>query len=206
MSGPDERPFGFESDGLRIEGLLHRGEGPLAAVVLHPHPQYGGDMHNHVVAVACEGLAQQGATTLRFNFRGVGGSAGGFDRGRGEAEDAKNAVASVLELAPGAALVLAGYSFGALVAAGIAGASDLRGLILISPPVSAAPLVSLPDGLLTLIIAGDRDELAPVASLASPEAPERRVVVVPGVDHGWWPGVQALAAEISRFAAELAPS
>ena len=206
MSVLEERPFGFDSDGLRMEGLLHRGHGQLAAVVLHPHPQYGGDMHNHVVAAACGALAHHGATTLRFNFRGVGGSAGGFDHGRGEAEDARNAIAAVRELAPVAGLVLAGYSFGALVAAGIAGTSDLVGLVLVSPPVSAAPLANLPDGLRALIIAGDRDELAPAGLLASLGAPGRRVVVVPGVDHGWWPGVDALAAEISPFAAELVPA
>jgi hypothetical protein len=204
LTGLDEQPFGFASDRLRIEGLLHRGDGRLAAAVLHPHPQYGGDMHNHVVEAACQALAQHGATTLRFNFRGVGGSEGGFDGGRGEMEDARNAVASLRELMPRARLVLAGYSFGAVVAAGIAGTSELAGLVLVSPPVSFAPLARLPDGLQTLITAGDRDELAPAASLARVAAPARRVVAVPGVDHGWWPGVEVLAAEISRFAAELA--
>jgi hypothetical protein len=206
LSAQSEERFGFDCDGLRIEGLLHRGDGPLAAVVLHPHPQYGGDMHNHVVAAACQALARHGATTLRFNFRGVGGSEGGYDGGRGEAEDARNAIAAVRALAPGAGLVLAGYSFGAMVAAGIAGAADLAGLVLISPPVSAAPLAQLPDGLHTLIIAGERDDLAPAGPLASLGAPERRVVAVPGADHGWWPGIEVLAAEIIRFVAELAPA
>lgn len=201
--GLREQPYPFDSDGLRLEGLLHRGDGPLAGVVLHPHPQHGGDMHNHVVLTVCQALAQHGATTLRFNFRGVGGSAGGFDGGRGEAEDARNAMAAVRELAPGAGVVLAGYSFGALVAAGIAGAADLRGLVLVSPPVSIAPLAHLPDGLQALIIAGDNDDLAPAGLLVSLGAPDRRVVVAPGVDHSWWPGAEVLAAEISRFASEL---
>ena len=201
----DETPYAFESDVLRLSGLLHRGDASLAALVLHPHPQYGGDMHNHVVGAVCETLAAGGATTLRFDFRGVGASEGGYAGGRGEADDARAALAAIKQEAPGARVILAGYSFGAAVAAAVAPAAELAGLILISPPVSVAALPELPDALPTLVVAGERDSVAPAGDLAALATPLRRVVSVPGVDHSWWPGVDALASELSGFVAQLAP-
>ncbi len=196
-----ERGFDFESDGLRLEGALHEGEGALAAVVLHPHPQYGGDMDNHVVLAVCGALAAAGATTLRFNFRGTGRSQGAFDDGRGEAADARAAIGVVRGLRLGAPLVLVGYSFGALVAAGIACQEDLQALILVSPPAAFAPLPLLPDGVDTLLITGEYDDLAPPEQLRALEGPRRRVAVVPQAGHAWWPGVESLTREISAFLA-----
>src|SRR5438445_2602075 len=83
----------FQSDGLRLEGALRVvPDARLCAVVLHPHPLYGGDMDNHVVTALCAALNALGATTLRFNFRGAGASEGRHDNGRGEVEDAVEAV------------------------------------------------------------------------------------------------------------------
>jgi alpha/beta superfamily hydrolase len=199
----DERAFSFASDGLRIEGALHEGVGELAAAVLHPHPQYGGDMDNHVVLALCRALAAVGATTLRFNFRGTGGSEGAFDDGRGEAEDARSALRALRELRPDAGLVFAGYSFGAMVAAGIAQDAGLRALILVSPPVAFAPLPALPDDVETLLVAGEWDDLAPPAQLRAHEAPGRRVAIVAEAGHAWWPGVDSLADEVSAFLRDL---
>jgi len=98
---PEERPFAFESGGLQLEGMLHEGDGGLAAVVLHPHPLYGGDMDNHVVLALRGTLAGAGATTLRFNFRGAGRSQGEHDGGRGEATDARAAIDELRKLRPG---------------------------------------------------------------------------------------------------------
>ncbi len=117
---PDERAFALESDGLRLEGMLHEGDGAIAAVVLHPHPLYGGDMDSHVVLALRTAFAEAGATTLRFNFRGTGRSQGAYDDGRGEANDARVAIAAIRELQPGRSILLAGYSFGAHVAANVA--------------------------------------------------------------------------------------
>lgn len=113
---PDERPFPFESDGLQLEGMLHEGNSRFAAVVLHPHPLYGGDMDNHVVLALRAALADAGATTLRFNFRGAGRSQGDYDHGRGEAGDARAAIRELRQLRPGCRMLLIGYSFGAQVA------------------------------------------------------------------------------------------
>ena len=130
-----ERAFTIESDGLLLEGALREGGSDLLALVLHPHPQYGGDMHNHVVTAVCGALAESGATTLRFNFRGTGRNEGAFDSGRGEANDARAAVDALRALRPDGRLLLAGYSFGAMIAATVA--TDVRpdALVLISPPL-----------------------------------------------------------------------
>src|SRR5437870_1749312 len=84
-----ERFVQFESDGPRLDGALRLVQSArLCAVVLHPHPLYGGDMDNHVVTSLCAALNTLGATTLRFNFRGAGASEGTHDNGRAEVDDA----------------------------------------------------------------------------------------------------------------------
>ncbi len=192
----------IESSDLRLESMLHEGDGRLAAVMLHQHPQYGGDMDNHVVMTVCRTLAAHGATTLRFNFRGTGESDGQFDNGAGERDDARAAIAALRSIAPDAPLVLAGYSFGAMVAVGIAPACPLAALVLVSPPVAFAPLPPLPD-IPTLLITGEFDDVAPADALAASAAPGRRVVVVAGAGHAWWPGADGLSAELFDFAAQL---
>lgn len=198
-----ERAVVIESGGLRLEGMRHDGEGRLAAVILHPHPRYGGDMDNHVVAAVYGALAAHGAATLRFNFRGTGRSEGRFDNGNGERDDARAAIAALRETAPGAQLVVAGYSFGALIAADIAAEYELAGLILVSPPVAFAPLGALPD-VPALIVTGEFDDVAPAEALAGLAGLRRKVAVVPGAGHAWWPGADLLSAELFANAADLA--
>lgn len=199
MSALAERRMTFASGDLRLEGAIHDGAGRLAAVVLHPHPQYGGDMDNHVVAEMCIVLAARGATTLRFNFRGAGRSEGHYDGGRGEADDARAAVTAVLEAAPGARLVLAGYSFGATIAATIAADVAPAALVLVSPPVGMGALPPLDPALPALVIAGDSDQIAPAATIRALASEHQRAVVVEGVDHSWWSGLDALSCEIGAF-------
>lgn len=194
---PQEERVSFTSDGLMLEGMLHRGKTSLSAVVMHPHPQYGGDMHNPVVTMLCATLADAGATTLRFNFRGTGGSEGSYDDGRGEARDAVAAAEYVRSLQPDAELVLAGYSFGALVAADAASAVRPSKLVLVSPP--GLEPHRLPDGVPSLVVTGERDEIARADSLRARESPSRRVVVVSGADHFWLPGGEALQSEVAGY-------
>jgi alpha/beta superfamily hydrolase len=85
-------------------------------VVCHPHPLYGGTMTNKVVHTLARSLQEQGMPTVRFNYRGVGKSAGQYDEGRGETADALAVVAWGRERWPGVPLTLAGFSFGAMVA------------------------------------------------------------------------------------------
>ncbi|HET9325570.1 MAG TPA: alpha/beta fold hydrolase [Candidatus Eisenbacteria bacterium] len=122
-----------------LEGALQEREGrphALTAVVCHPHPSYGGTLHNKVVHRVASTLHELGAEVLRFNFRGVGSSEGAYDEGRGELEDARAAVRWMRERFPGARTWLAGFSFGSWVAARLA-ASDpaIERLILVAPPV-----------------------------------------------------------------------
>jgi uncharacterized protein len=195
----NERAITIDSDGMRLEGAIRDGDGDLAVLMLHPHPQYGGDMDNHVVMAVCEALASLGAATLRFNFRGAGGSEGSYDGGRGEASDARAAAAALRAANPGARLLLAGYSFGAMVAANVAGDVNPDALALISPPVGMADLPQLDAALPMLIAAGDRDQVAPVAAIRALEGPLRTVTIAPGVDHGWWPGLEVLMAVLTTF-------
>ena len=199
-----ERRLALASGGLTLEAALHEGEAALAAVVLHPHPQYGGDMDNHVVLGLCEALAGAGATVMRFNFRGTGRSEGAYDGGRGEADDARAALASVRDLRPDARMVLAGYSFGAMVAAQVAqDDGDLAGLVLVSPPVGMIDLPAPPASLPALLITGDADHIAPPQALQKYANDAPRVVAVAGADHGWWPGLDRLAEEVAAFVARV---
>ena len=200
----EEQAVTLDAGGVTLEAMLHAPDAAhFAAVVLHPHPRYGGDMHNHVVTTACGALATLGAATLRLNFRGTGGSGGTHDDGRAEQDDARAGIARVREAAPGRPLLLAGYSFGAQVAASVAARRAPDALALISPPVAYAPLPKLPEGLPLLVITGGQDPVAPADIVRGLDGHGIDVVVVPGVDHGWWGGDEALAAALIRLAGRL---
>ena len=202
MMKPNERESWIENAELRLEGLLAEGDAPLAALVLHPHPQYGGDMHNHVVVGLTEAFRALGLTTLRFNFRGVGRSQGAFDGGAGEAADAGAALDYLRAQAPGRLILLAGYSFGAMIAAAVADERSPAALLLVSPPLGFSAIPAIPDGVPALIAVGDRDPLAPAESARALASGSTSVLVVSGADHGWWPGLDELTAAASKFAAQ----
>lgn len=131
------------------------------AVVCHPHPQHGGTLDNKVVYTLTRWLAERGALTVRFNFRGIGRSDGGFDHGQGEQADLAAVVAWLRSQQPDALpLILAGFSFGSYVAAAQATALNASHLISIAPPVqrfdfSRVPLPTCP----WTIVMGDADEV-----------------------------------------------
>jgi uncharacterized protein len=128
-----------------LEALLDEparaaGEPVRAAVVFaHPHPQFGGTLHTKVVYQGAKGLTRIGCAVLRFNFRGVGRSAGGFDQGEGEKADFGAALDYMAGRYPGTKLWSAGFSFGAWVALEV-GADDDRVQVLIgvAPPVETS--------------------------------------------------------------------
>jgi hypothetical protein len=174
-----------------IEGVLQEHHGaahPLAAIVCHPHPQFGGTLHNkvtHKVAATLHGL---GAAALRFNFRGVGRSAGSFDGGRGEREDARAALAWLAARHPRARRWVAGFSFGSWIAAGLA-ASDpsVERLILVAPPVARSDFSALREARVPkLVVQGTDDDLCPPEALR-PElerwAEPKRLILVEGATH-----------------------
>jgi len=123
----------------RIEGLLQESDGvahETIALVCHPHPLYGGTLHNKVTHRIAATLFARGAAVLRFNFRGVGKSEGVHDRGRGELQDALAMLDWLRRRHPGAQAWSAGFSFGSWVASRVAAAEPaVARLILVAPPV-----------------------------------------------------------------------
>jgi alpha/beta superfamily hydrolase len=87
-----EEKITFMSDIYQIEGCLWKGSGDEGIVITHPHPLYGGDMHNPVVTTIAQAYQKKGFTVLRFNFRGAGNSQGAYADGRGEQEDVRAAL------------------------------------------------------------------------------------------------------------------
>jgi hypothetical protein len=154
------------------------------AVICHPHPQHGGTMDNKVVQTLARALRQIGYRTVRFNFRGVGVSQGRWDEGRGEVDDALAVVAALRE--PGLALVLAGFSFGAYVAAEAAARlpeeARAERLVLVGPSTQKQQLPTVPDD--TLVIHGELDDVVPLAATLAWARPQSLpIVVVPGGGH-----------------------
>lgn len=153
-------------------------------VVCHPHPQHGGTMDNKVVQTVARAFVQMGWRAVRFNFRGVGGSAGEWDHGRGEVDDALAVIAA--QRVPGARFALAGFSFGAYVATQAAhrlpdDAKPER-LLLVGPAVVNFDMAPVSDD--TLVVHGEADDVVPLAAVLDWARPQALpVVVVPGVGH-----------------------
>ena len=162
-------------------------DGRRMAVVCHPHPLFGGTMQNKVVHTTARALNEQGYATLRFNFRGVGASAGTFDEGRGETLDALAVCDEATRRWPGAALSLAGFSFGSFVAYRAAAARPTERLLLIAPPVQRFDFAVYPSPRMPwIVIQGDRDELvdhAQVLEWTRSVVPAPVVVLFEGAEH-----------------------
>ena len=122
--------FFVEGPAGRLEAILEEPDGDLpleAALVCHPHPLYGGTLHNKVVHRLARGLRRSGCVVLRFNFRGVNLSAGSHDEGRGEVEDARACLLELRRRYPALPLTLSGFSFGSRVAAELAASLGAAG-------------------------------------------------------------------------------
>jgi alpha/beta superfamily hydrolase len=192
----------------RLEGIL---EGPddatFAAVVCHPHPRFGGTMHTHAAYRLARAVRERHGAVLRFNYRGVGRSAGSWDAGRGEADDARAALAFLARERPGLPLVGCGFSFGAWMIAAAAGDDPrVRGLLLAGLALDTADIegpVRDPARLTRIakplaLVQAERDQFAlPDAcrdALAGSAGP-RRIVVVPGATHLFTEDLPALQRE-----------
>lgn len=199
------RAISLRAGDLTLEGILHEPKGAdsfPAVAVCHPHPLYGGDMHNGVVVAICKALAARGIAALRFNFRGVGRSEGSFGGGSAEQEDARAAIAYLqgLESTEAHGIGLAGYSFGAAVALSVA-ATPVRALAAVSAPLSSLDLAAIQPDIPALLLAGDRDQFAGGARLREIAAarPQVRVVIVPGADHFWWDHLDVVTDTVAEF-------
>ncbi len=174
-----------------LEALLqhHDGAAPrIIAVVCHPHPLYGGTLHNKVVHRVAATLHALGADVLRFNFRGAGKSAGQHDRGVGELEDARAALAWLTARHPDARRWVAGFSFGAGVAARLAADEPgIERMILVAPGVGTTRFDVLHRSPVPkLVLQGTSDDVCPLAALL-PEferwAPPKALIRIEGAGH-----------------------
>jgi alpha/beta superfamily hydrolase len=195
-----------------LEGLLQIDESVehrIAAVVCHPHPLYGGTMHNKVVHRAAAALAELKAAVVRFNFRGVGTSQGSYAEGQGELEDARAVLQFVRARFPTARRWLAGFSFGAGVAARLAvQEQDVERLILIAPSVDRSDFEALRTSPVPkLVVQGTRDEVCPLASLEAAYtgwAEPKQLVKVEGATHFFDRQLGSLAKALVQALAEPA--
>lgn len=154
------------------------------AVVCHPHPQHGGTMDNKVAQTLARAVLALGWRSVRFNFRGVGASQGGWDEGRGEIDDALAVIAAQRE--PGQALLLAGFSFGAYVASQAAARlpddAKPQRLVLVGPSTQKQQLPVVPAD--TVVIHGEADDVVPLAATLDWARPQALpVIVFPGTGH-----------------------
>ena len=202
-----EQQVSFMSGALILEGLIRDMPGDEGVVVTHPHSLYGGSMHNNVVESLINVYQQSGYSTLRFNFRGVGGSQGEYDQGQGEQKDVKSALRYLFENRK-KAVDLAGYSFGAWVN-GLACLNEdaFQRMIMVSPPVAFLDFDSmLPTPKLELVIAGSQDQMAPVELIEAilPKwNPLARLEVIEGADHFYFGYTGQLENVVAEYLAAI---
>ena len=200
---------------LRLPGAGTAG----VAVLCHPHPQYGGSMHDAVLQTLELELLNHGWACLRFNFRGVGRSAGTFDQGQGEQDDVLAVLAAVrdaAELSPVLSAdcrtqppLLCGYSFGAAMAwhAQSRAPRPLFGLWLAAPPLSIMPLPAADPGAPTQVFLGDHDTYCSVADAQRwlQSLPGlARLSLIAGADH-FFTGQQVALGEAARALLDSQP-
>jgi len=200
------RPLTFAGPAGPLEGLWKDAAGlpSGSAVFAHPHPLHGGTLHNKVVYRAARALTRAGYGTLRFNFRGVGRSAGVHDEGRGEVDDFRAAVDLAEKTHPGP-LLAGGFSFGSSVALReLAGDARPSAVIAIGLPLATesgrdVPFPAVP----ALFVSGERDGYGPPDVLERFVAGRAPVVIVPGADHFFEGRLDALGEAIAGFLAGL---
>lgn len=211
MSGPTptRQPIEIVSgDGERLDGEVATpgGEVGAVAVVAHPHPQYGGSRHDHVVAALADGLLAARVLVLTFDFRGVGRSTGSWTGGEGEALDLAAAAAAAADLEPARPLALCGYSFGADLAL----ATDHErcgGWLVAAPPLrfgdtfAAARSGDRP----VHVVTGVHDQFNPADKAAAAVAGWDAATVVPieGADHFFGGRTRPVSEAAAAFARTL---
>jgi alpha/beta superfamily hydrolase len=205
--------FFLEGDAGNLEALLNLGlpDAQYACVVCHPHPLFGGTVHNKVVFHAMKALNAFGFPVLRFNFRGVGRSAGEHDYGRGEIDDVKVALDYLAERFS-VPVIFAGFSFGAAIGLRAAVShARVEALIALGIPVNA-------DGreytysLLReseqpkLLMSGSRDEFATSEELErifAEAAEPKRLILIPEADHFFAGHLDEMRTELSNWVQEV---
>jgi hypothetical protein len=201
-----EEPVKIPVEGGRItiEGLFEEGRNGRNSILCHPHPLYGGNMHNNVVQAARQTFAGLGWGTLRFNFRGTGASGGNPAEGQKDAMDII-AVSEFLAARSPGRIDLAAYSYGAWAAMeAIRTGLCPDWLILISPPLDFISFegLRLPDAP-TLVTLGNQDDFCSVETLkkwlSDQQNTKITLEILPYVDHFYWGAERELSAKIRTF-------
>ena len=175
-------------DGAHLADLAAASRG--VAVIAHPHPLFGGTMDNKVVQTLARAFVQCGWTTVRFNFRGVGGTEGSYDEGRGELEDLLAVVEQVAPKGEGLPLALAGFSFGAFVTSHALAAlwpeGRVQQAVLVGTAVSRFNVAPVPAEAhaRTLVLHGEMDDTVPLSAVMDWARPQiLPVTVIPAGGH-----------------------
>lgn len=201
----------FTGSSGRLEGRYQHGKKTNApiALILHPHPQYGGSMNNRVVQVLYQSFQKRGFSVLRFNFRGVGRSQGSFDAGVGELADAASALDWLQSINPNADdCWVAGFSFGAWIAMQLLmRRPELNGFVSVSPPANMYDFAFLaPCPSSGLIVHGKSDQVVPEADiqrLADKLAAQKGITVdharVEGANHFYDNKLEELAVAVEAY-------
>ncbi|MFL5207451.1 MAG: alpha/beta hydrolase [Microvirga sp.] len=201
----------FTGPAGRIEGRYQpaKEKGAPIAIILHPHPQFGGTMNNQIVYNLYYDFAKRGFSVLRFNFRGVGRSQGEFDGGIGELADAATALDWLQTTNPAASQCwVAGYSFGAWVGMQLLmRRPETDGFISVSPPTNAYDFSFLaPCPASGLILHGGADTVVPpidVERVVSKLRTQKGIVidyeVVEGASHFWMENLPEIEARVGAY-------
>ncbi len=195
----------------RLEGRYHPGatdDAPIA-IILHPHPQFGGAMNSKVVYNLFHVFAKRGFAVLRFNFRGVGNSQGEFDDGLGELSDAASALDYLQTINPNAkSCWVAGFSFGAWIGMQLLmRRPEIHGFISVAPPANLYDFSFLaPCPSSGLIVQGDKDEIVPspgVEKLAEKLQAQRAITIdyeeIKGANHFFEDDLEELVARVNGY-------
>ena len=201
----------FTGPAGRLEGRFHpsKQRGAPIAVILHPHPQFGGTMNNQIVYQLYYAFAERGFSVLRFNFRGVSRSQGSFDHGSGELSDAAAALDWAQSINPDArSCWIAGVSFGAWIGMQLLmRRPEIEGFISVAPPANRFDFSFLaPCPSSGLFVHGDQDRVAPlkeVMGLIEKLKTQRGILiehaVVQGANHFFENRVDELIAEVGAY-------
>lgn len=186
------------------------GARPAAGVICHPHPLHGGTMHNKVVHTLARSFGELGLRTVRFNFRGVGASAGTYGQGLGETEDVLAVLHWVRDRRPDDRIWLAGFSFGASMALRAAARFAVAQLVLVAPPIHLYPELGPPPAprVPTLVLQGEQDDVVPAADVKAWVAtlsPRPMLRLFPGVGHFFHGRLNDLRAAVQEALGPAVP-
>ena len=169
----------------------------ISAILCHPHPQYGGSMHDAVLQCAVDTLIPRGVNCVRFNFRGVGASGGSHDKGVGEVDDLLAVSAWTQDSYPEHEIWWLGYSFGAAMAWRAMQQATPARIFLIAPPVGMMDFSGTASAASIDAIAGDRDDFVDTDKLAAMDGITAHIVA--GADHFFAGHHRELAHELEQI-------